>query len=76
MTPDQIKDEVASVVNLIREVYQDFHITDYRCVLSLRDPDDKVKYHQDDAMWEKAESALRNTPEQCSLAASNPWPWT
>ena len=29
VTPDQIKDEVASVVNLIREVYQDFHITDY-----------------------------------------------
>ena len=59
VTPEQIKDEVGSVVNLIFDVYKDFGITDYRCVLSLRDPDDKVKYHQDDAMWEKAESALR-----------------
>ena len=59
VTPDQIKDEVARVVKLISDVYQDFGITDYRCVLSLRDPADKVKYHPDDAMWEKAESALR-----------------
>ena len=59
VTPDQIKDEVARVVNLIADVYKDFGITDYRCVLSLRDPEDKVKYHPDDVMWDKAESALR-----------------
>ena len=59
VTPDQIKDEVARVVNLISDVYKDFGITEYRCVLSLRDPEDKVKYHPDDAMWDKAESALR-----------------
>ncbi len=59
VTPDQIKDEVARVVKLISDVYQDFGITDYRCVLSLRDPVDKVKYHPDDAMWDHAESALR-----------------
>ena len=59
VTPEQIKDEVGSVVNLIFDVYKDFNITNYRCVLSLRDPADTVKYHQDDAMWEKAESALR-----------------
>ncbi len=67
VTPDQIKDEVASVVNLIRDVYHDFHITDYRCVLSLRDPDDKVKYHQDDEMWNKAESALRDVLNQLGI---------
>ena len=59
VTPEQIKDEVSSVVDLIFDVYKDFGITNYRCVLSLRDPEDKVKYHQDDEMWEKAESALR-----------------
>ena len=59
VTPEQIKDEVASVVDLIFSTYKDFGITDYRCVLSLRDPEDKVKYHQDDEMWNKAESALR-----------------
>ena len=44
---------------LIFDTYKDFNITDYRCVLSLRDPADKVKYHDDDAMWDMAENALR-----------------
>jgi len=58
-TPEQIKDEVAAVCDLIFDVYRDFNITDYRCVLSLRDPADKKKYHDDDAMWNTAETALR-----------------
>ena len=67
VTPDQIKDEVSAVVDLIFDVYKDFHITDYRCVLSLRDPDDKVKYHQDDEMWNKAETALREVLNQLGI---------
>jgi threonyl-tRNA synthetase len=59
VTPEQIKDEVSKVVDLIFDVYKDFNITDYRCVLSLRDPADTEKYHPDDEMWNKAESALR-----------------
>ena len=50
---------MANVCDLIFEVYKDFGITDYRCVLSLRDPNDKKKYHDDDAMWDHAETALR-----------------
>ena len=67
VTPEQIKDEVGRVVDLIFDVYKDFGIKDYRCVLSLRDPADKVKYHQDDAMWEKAESALRDVLNQLGI---------
>ena len=59
VTPEQIKDEVSRVCDLIFECYKDFGITDYRCVLSLRDPADKHKYHDDDAMWNTAENALR-----------------
>jgi len=59
VTPEQIKSEVASVCDLIFDVYKDFGITDYRCVLSLRDPADKKKYHDDDQMWNTAETALR-----------------
>ena len=66
-TPDQIKDEVGKVVDLIFEAYKDFGIDKYRCVLSLRDPADKVKYHQDDEMWEKAESALRDVLNQLGI---------
>ena len=59
VTPEQIKSEVAAVCDLIFNCYKDFGITDYRCVLSLRDPADKHKYHDDDAMWDNAEAALR-----------------
>ena len=59
VTPEQIKDEFKKVVDLILDTYKDFGIKDYRFVLSLRDPEDKEKYHQDDEMWEKAENGLR-----------------
>ena len=59
VTPEQIKDEFTKVVDLIFSTYKDFGITDYRCVLSLRDPEDKTKYHDDDEMWNTAENALR-----------------
>ena len=59
VTPEQIEDEFSKVVDLIFQTYKDFNITDYRCVLSLRDPADTTKYHQDDEMWNKAEDALR-----------------
>ena len=57
--PDQIKEEVSNVVNLILEVYKDFNITDYAFRLSLRDKNNTEKYFDDDEMWEKAESELR-----------------
>ena len=60
VTPEQIKSEFKGVIDLILDVYKDFNITDYRCVLSLRDPEDKEKYHDDDEMWNKAENALRD----------------
>ena len=59
VTPEQIKDEFGIVVNLILEVYKELNITDYRFELSLRDPVDKVKYFQDDEMWNHAENTLR-----------------
>ena len=67
VTPSQIKDEVGRVCDLIFDVYKDFNITDYRCILSLRDPADKVKYHQDDEMWETAETALREVLVQLGI---------
>ena len=59
VTPDQIEDEFKNVVELILEVYKELGIKDYKFELSLRDPEDKKKYHQDDEMWNKAENALR-----------------
>ncbi len=59
VTKEQIESEFASVVNLILDVYKDLHITNYHFELSLRDKNDKVKYFQDDEMWENAENTLR-----------------
>jgi len=67
VTMDQIKDEVKSVCDLIFDVYKDFNITNYRCVLSLRDPADTVKYHPDDEMWNTAEQALRETLNEIGI---------
>ena len=67
VTPEQIKDEFAKVVDLIFTTYKDFGITNYRCALSLRDPADKVKYHDDDEMWNTAENALRDVMNSLGL---------
>ena len=60
VTPEQIKDEFKNVIDLILDVYKDFDIKNYRCVLSLRDPEDTEKYYPDDEMWNKAEAELRS----------------
>ena len=67
VTPEQIKEEFSKVVDLIFDTYKDFGITDYRCVLSLRDPADKEKYHDDDEMWNTAENALREVLNELKL---------
>ena len=58
-TPDQIESEFKGVVDLILEVYKELNIKEYSFELSLRDPEDKVKYYPDDEMWDSAENKLR-----------------
>ena len=67
VTPEQIKDEFSEVVNLILEVYSELGIKDYRFELSLRDPEDKVKYYPDDDMWNNAENTLRKVLDGLKL---------
>ena len=58
-TLEQVREEFKGVVDLILECYKELNITNYRFELSLRDPEDKVKYHHDDKMWNEAEDMLR-----------------
>jgi len=67
VTPEQIKQEVGKVVELILSVYKDFGFKDYTFRLSLRDPKDKKKYFDDDEMWESAESQLRQILTELNL---------
>ncbi|MBR0491239.1 MAG: threonine--tRNA ligase [Clostridia bacterium] len=60
--PDQIKEEVGKVLNLIFEVYMKdfgFPSSAFSFRLSLRDKNNKEKYIDNDEMWETAESQLR-----------------
>ncbi len=66
--PDQLKEEFIRVVELIQHVYNDFGIEDYRFRLSYRDPDDKEKYIDDDAMWEMTQRQLKETMEEMNVA--------
>ena len=65
--PDQIKEEIEKVVKLILSVYKDFGFSDYTFRLSLRDKNDKTKYFDDDEMWDKAESELRQILTELDL---------
>ena len=65
--PDQIKQEIGNVVQLILDVYRDFKIQNYTFRLSLRDKENKEKYFDNDTMWEKAESELRRVLTELDL---------
>ncbi|PTE71773.1 threonine--tRNA ligase [Staphylococcus devriesei] len=65
--PDQIKDEFKRVVHMIQEVYEDFGFEEYTFRLSYRDPEDKEKYMDDDEMWNKAESMLKEAVDEMGL---------
>lgn len=65
--PDQIKDEFKRVVHMIQDVYKDFGFEDYTFRLSYRDPEDKEKYMDDDDMWNKAESMLKEAVDELGL---------
>ena len=67
VTPEQIAEEFKKVVSLILDVYKDFGIKNYKFRLSLRDPEDKEKYFDDDKMWNEAETTLRNVLNELNV---------
>lgn len=65
--PDQIKQELKRAVELIVEVYNDFNITDYSFRVSYRDPEDTEKYFDDDEMWNRAQTMLKEAMDELNL---------
>jgi threonyl-tRNA synthetase len=66
-SPDQIKDEFSNVMKLVERAYKDLGITQYSYRLSLRDPKNKEKYVDNDAMWELGQSVLREALDSLGL---------
>ena len=56
--PDQVKQEFMSVIDLVLYVFKALGFEDYKAQISLRDPENKIKYIGSDENWEKAESSI------------------
>ncbi|MGJ9382424.1 threonine--tRNA ligase [Salipaludibacillus sp. CF4.18] len=65
--PDQLKEEFIRVVELIQAVYEDFGIKDYYFRLSYRDAEDKEKYVDNDEMWDKAQTMLKEAVDDMGV---------
>jgi threonyl-tRNA synthetase len=65
--PEQIKEEFSKVMQLVEEAYKDLGITKYSYRLSLRDPANKEKYVDNDAMWDMGENILRDAMNSLGL---------
>ena len=66
-TPDQIQEEFALGLSLIREAFETYGLTDYRVALSLPDTGGDGKFVDAPEQWEQAVTALRNAMEASGL---------
>ncbi len=66
-TPDQILDEITGVVRMIEDVYEVLGITEHWYRLSLGDRNNKEKYVDNPAMWEKGEQYLKDAMARLQL---------
>jgi threonyl-tRNA synthetase len=65
-TEEQVQEEFARALEIIREVLDTYGFEDYRVRLSLRDPDD-TKYIADEEKWARAEEALRDALDAAGI---------
>ena len=64
----QIKDEVSTIVGIIKEFYKTFGLLDgYWVSLSVRDPENLEKYLGDESVWKTAEKALEDAAQANDL---------
>jgi threonyl-tRNA synthetase len=65
--PDQVKQEFVKVIDLVLFVFNSLGFENFTAQVSLRDPENKAKYIGEDALWEKAESAIIEATEEKGL---------
>ena len=64
----QIKDEVSTIVSIIKEFYTTFGLMDgYWVSLSVRDPENLEKYLGGDDVWQVAEKSLEEAAQENGL---------
>jgi threonyl-tRNA synthetase len=66
-TPDQIEQEIFSIINLSMEILRTFGFNQFAIDLSVRDPNHKEKYMGDDSTWDMAEASLVSALKRAGL---------
>lgn len=59
-TPDQVKEEISGVIELLEQLYRPFGLSELEFWLTLRSEDKKDKYLGSDEVWQRAEDALES----------------
>ncbi len=66
-TPEQVKDEFKSVIDLVLYVFKVFGFTEYSAQVSLRDQNNKTKYVGNDENWDLAERQIKEAADEKGL---------
>jgi threonyl-tRNA synthetase len=66
-TVDQVKEEVAKVIDLVLYIFKTLDFHDFVAQVSLRDPGNPDKYIGSDENWEKAERAIQEVAQEKGL---------
>lgn len=66
-TPEQVKDEFKSVIDLVLYVFKVFGFKEFSAQVSLRDPENKAKYVGSDENWDLAERQIKEAAEEKGL---------
>jgi threonyl-tRNA synthetase len=61
--PEQLQDEITSLLQMYQEQYAVFGLTDFSMRLSLHDPGNTEKYQGDEELWQRGEDILREALE-------------
>lgn len=65
--PDQVKEEFVKVIDLVLMVFKALSFENFTAQVSLRDPENKVKYIGDDELWERAEREIQEAADERGL---------
>jgi threonyl-tRNA synthetase len=68
-TPEQVKGEFIDVIDLTLKVLGALDFEEFEAQISLRDPEDTEKYVGRDALWDRAEQAIRDAVAETDLDA-------
>ena len=65
--PDQLKEEFIGVIDLVLFLFKTFDFNNFIAQVSLRDPENKIKYIGSDENWDRAEQAIIEAAEEKNL---------